>query len=110
MTVWWGSPVECAAAIARRWRENSVDRDAHTKALACCESLAADWIEIGASEEVRRLALRAVRVHELRAADALQLAAALLWVDGRPGTRGFVSFDVRLAEAAALEGFAVLPG
>ena len=109
VTVWWGTPVECASALARRWREGTADRGVHEKAVECVESLERDWIVVAASEEVLRLAVRSVRIHQLRAGDALQLAAALLWAEDRPGGREFVSLDDRLAEAARLEGFSVLP-
>ena len=49
-----------------------------------------------------------LRVHPLRAADALQLAAAVAFAeDNQAGVR-FVSFDARLNDAAAREGFPVL--
>jgi predicted nucleic acid-binding protein len=48
-------------------------------------------------------------VHALRAADAFQLAAALLWSRGKTTGREFVSFDDRLREAAVREGFDMLP-
>jgi predicted nucleic acid-binding protein len=54
---------------------------------------------------VRRTAQRLLRVHELRAADALQLAAASTAAEDLP----FVTLDDRLALAAAREGFVVEP-
>jgi predicted nucleic acid-binding protein len=48
-------------------------------------------------------------VHALRAADAFQLAAALLWSRGDTGAHTVVSFDERLREAGRREGFQVLP-
>jgi predicted nucleic acid-binding protein len=62
---------------------------------------------------VRSYAFRVLRVHQLRAADALQLAAALVWA-GTPATgpspvAEIVTLDGRLAEAARLEGLSVLP-
>jgi hypothetical protein len=48
-------------------------------------------------------------VHPLRAADALQLAAALVWVEEQPHGEGFVSLDGRLRDAAAREGFTLVP-
>jgi predicted nucleic acid-binding protein len=44
--------------------------------------------------------------HGLRAADAIHLASA---IRTREAGTVFVSFDHRLREAAAAEGFAVLP-
>jgi predicted nucleic acid-binding protein len=45
----------------------------------------------------------------LRAADAFQLAAAIIWADGEPEGRNFVSYDKRLRDAARSEGFTVIP-
>ena len=53
-------------------------------------------------------ARRLVRVHDLRAADAFQLAAARVAADGQPGTLPLVTLDERLALAASREGFRVL--
>lgn len=44
-----------------------------------------------------------------RAADALQLAAALIACDEQPSLPPFVALDHRLADAARREGFRVLP-
>ncbi len=58
--------------------------------------------------EVQPLARGLLRAHPLRAADALQVAAALVWARRRPMRRIFLTFDQRLAEAARGEGFTVL--
>ena len=42
------------------------------------------WSEIAPSRSVRDLAERMLRVHPLREADALQLAAAIVGSEGRP--------------------------
>ncbi len=68
---------------------------------------AANAVEPG--DEMCAKALRLLGVHPLRAADALQLAAALLWTRDRPDGRDFVCLDERLRTAAAVEGFQVLP-
>ena len=51
---------------------------------------------------------RVLRLHALRAGDALQLAAALIWCDMRPQGRAFVCADEALTAAAEAEGFAVV--
>ena len=61
-------------------------------------------------EPVRARAKRLLGIHSIRAADALQLAAALAVVYDDPRNQGFVCLDDRLAAAARREGFAVLPG
>jgi predicted nucleic acid-binding protein len=60
------------------------------------------------SGEVRDQALRLLRVHSLRAADAVQLAAARVWAGSTAGAE-LVTYDEGLALAARLEGFRVLP-
>jgi predicted nucleic acid-binding protein len=61
------------------------------------------------TEEVRRRASRLLAVHALRAGDALQLGAALVFAAEVQGV-GFVCLDDRLREAASKEGFRILPG
>ena len=59
---------------------------------------------------LRDRAGRLVAAHPLRAADALQLAAALMWCDDTPSTvTPFVCLDERLRNAARREGFSILP-
>ncbi len=67
------------------------------------------WSEVLPSENLRRRAERLLAVHPLRAADALQLAAALLWARGATNEHAFVCFDERLRQAAVREGFSLLP-
>ena len=64
--------------------------------------------KIRPTERVRRAAARLLRVHPLRAADALQLAAAIVGSEDRPETLPFVTLDDRLADAATREGFRVI--
>jgi predicted nucleic acid-binding protein len=108
LVAWWGTPVECWSAFGRARREGRIDQRAEQAARRELELLRQAWDEIQPVDEVRRTADRLLRVHPLRAADALQLAAALLWA-GDVRAEGFVCLDDRLREAAQLEGFAVLP-
>jgi predicted nucleic acid-binding protein len=73
------------------------------------ERLRLGWYEMIPGDRIRAQALRVLRLHPLRAADALQLAAALEW-SGSPAAGTMVTFDERLATAAAREGFAVVGG
>ena len=109
MVVLWGALVECESALARRVRENTLAAAAMKAAGARMKRLSAGWMEVAAGDELRRTALRMLRVHPLRAADALHLAAAFVAADRAPESLEFVSFDTRLAAAASLEGFRVLP-
>jgi predicted nucleic acid-binding protein len=105
---WWGTPVEIASALARRERENLLSANEVTAALATAYELAESWHEIVPSVAVRRTAERLLRVHPLRAADSLQLAAALIAADHDPVTLEIVCLDARLASAARREGFLVV--
>ena len=109
MVVWWGTPLECAAALARMGRERRLETAEENQAHAVWRALAAHWIEVLPSAPVRDTALRMVRVHPLRSADALQLAACWVWSDGSPTGHELVTLDTRLREAAEREGFSTLP-
>lgn len=76
--------------------------------LSAYLQLAEAWHEIVPSVAVRRSAERLLRMHALRTADSLQLAAALVACDRDPTTLEFVCLDVRLASVARREGFRVL--
>jgi predicted nucleic acid-binding protein len=108
MIVWWGTPIECASAVARREREGSLSSAGVTEALARLRQLAAAWQEIEPVEQVRTTAQRLLRVHPLRAADSLQLAAAVIAAEHETGSLPFVCLDDRLAGAAEREGFPVV--
>lgn len=106
MVVWWGSAVECASAIARLHREERLTAADERAARAFLDELSASWYEIQPGAAVRSHAMRALRVHPLRAADALQLAAALEW-SGPSASGYFLTFDERLRAAAEREGFTI---
>ena len=105
IVTWSLSKVEIASAIERRARERFLDESGRSAALLRLESLAAAWTEITALDAVRDRACRLLAVHELRAADAAQLAAATVAVAGDPAGCEFVCSDKRLAAAARREGF-----
>lgn len=105
---WWGTTLEIASALARREREKLLAAADVEAALAIAHQLADGWHEIVPSVSVRRTAERLLRVHPLRAADSLQLAAALVAADHDPTTIEIVCLDARLATAARREGFKVI--
>jgi hypothetical protein len=94
MLVWWGTPIECHSGLARRERAGLIPAEVRTEA----DRVAA----------IRGVAIRLVGTHDLRAADALQLAAAVLSRSEEPRLLEFVCLDRRLAAAASKEGLAVL--
>jgi predicted nucleic acid-binding protein len=108
MLVWWATEVECASAVARLERDGALDGAGVRAAFDRLTKLAAGWHEVDASDAVGETAIRFLRVHPLRAADALQLAAAFVAAERRPSSLEVVTLDDRLAAAALKEGFAVI--
>lgn len=105
LAVWWGTAVECASALARLEREGA-SADHVAAAFTRLDELAQSWTEVEPSDEVQQTARRLLRVHPLRAADALQLAAAWIVSERHPPTLEVVTFDDRVRLAALKEGFA----
>ncbi|HSB60469.1 MAG TPA: PIN domain-containing protein, partial [Vicinamibacteria bacterium] len=105
---WWGARVECESAVSRLEREGLLQRRSASVARGRLNRFAATWQEVQPSEPLRDSARRLLRVHDLRAADALQLAAGLAAAEGRPTTLPFVCLDDRLGAAAEREGFMIL--
>lgn len=107
--VWWGSSVECLSAIARLRRESVLSELEEEQARLILRALQEVWTEVEPTSVVREQAGRVLRLHPLRAADALQLGAALVWCHGDPLKQAVVCLDQRLRGAARREGFTVLP-
>jgi predicted nucleic acid-binding protein len=108
MLAWWGSAVECASALARLERAGQLDARGAALAFDRLKQFAEGWHEIEPSEVLRENAVRFLRVHALRAADALQLAAAFIAAERRPASLDLVTLDDRLADAARKEGFPLI--
>jgi predicted nucleic acid-binding protein len=109
MMVWWGSMVECWSAFARLRREGIFQTSDEEHARAILARFATVWTEILPTQAVRDHAARSLQWHPLRAADGLQLAAALVWGQGQPSGQPFVCLDHRLRAAAQREGFLLIP-
>ena len=109
LVVWWATQLECISAVARRHREGGLTSQAERNARGALSALAATWSEVQPTELVRHRAGRLLMVHPLRAADALQLAAALVWTGEGTSGAEFVCLDHNLRESALKEGFTVLP-
>ena len=108
MLVWWTTEVECASAIARLEREGALDQTAAMQAFDRLKHLAHAWHEVDPSDPIREAAVRFLRVHPLRAAAALQLAAAFIAAERRPSSLEVVTLDDHLALAARKEGFVLV--
>jgi predicted nucleic acid-binding protein len=105
VAAWWATEIECTSAIARRQRLGQLSEDVAAEGFARLNALREGWHEVESGEELRESAKRLLRVHDLRTADALQLAAAVYVAEARPSTLEFVSLDDRLLAAARREGF-----
>ena len=109
VSVWWGTWVECAVAISRTRREGRTGEEGEDNARSVLDLLPQTWFEIEPSSDLRLLASSLSRDYPLKAADALQLAAALRWCEGNATGAGFVCLDNQLRREALEEGFDVLP-
>ena len=105
--IWMLTPVEIASAIWRRLREsqeNEIGRSAETLLVAAVSL----FEQVKAVSDVADVARVLIARHPLTAADALQLAAAIVAREHKPALQ-FVTLDNRLADAARAERFVVLP-
>ena len=84
MVVWWGRTVEARSAFARLVREDALTQAERDAAIARLDQLHRSWIEIVPSERLRSLAEGLPDQYGVRSADAIQLAAALIWCRERP--------------------------
>lgn len=106
--VWWGSSVEVHSAVCRLHRERQIADANKQGAVARLRMLSRGWREVLPDDHIRELAVESLDNYVLRAADALQLAASLIWCQNRPSRRSFICADRPLARAATAAGFSVL--
>ena len=98
-----------SATLARSRRDGVLSEVEEEQARAILRTLQGVWTKVEPTSVVREQAGRVLRLYPLRAADALQLAAALVWCQGDPSQHGFVCLDQRLRDAARREGFPLFP-
>lgn len=108
--VWRLTGAEVVSALWRRRRAAALDESARLSAEESLRVLERAWTCVDDLAHADRRAWRLLALHDLRAADALQLAAALVACDEQPTLLPFVTLDRRLADAARREGFSVLMG
>ncbi|HET9209441.1 MAG TPA: hypothetical protein VFR03_03550 [Thermoanaerobaculia bacterium] len=109
LAFWWGTPLEWWEALLAAQRRQTISAADLQKARGVLDHLRARGFEVQPTEDLRARALRLLSVHPLKATDALELAAALIWCRERTQGAGFVSLHPPLRLAAAMEGFRVLP-
>jgi predicted nucleic acid-binding protein len=105
VVVWWATPVEIASALRRLVRMKQITPDDWVTSRRLALDLAESWQIVQASNALRNNAAQLVERYDLKAADAIQLAAALNWCEGSPDGEIFLTADQRLREAAVLSGF-----
>jgi hypothetical protein len=109
VVMWWATPLECQSALCRRHRDAPLTSLQMREMTERLRAFVDHADTIAPTDDVRRRAARLLASHPLRAADALQLAAALIWCEEQPHNETFVSLDERLCAAARTEGFEVSP-
>jgi len=105
--VWWGTQVEIRSALARLVRDGEIDRAGRSTAEKKWLAFSQRIREVPPTKHVLDVASDLPDQFGVRALDAFQLAAALVWCKERPRNRPFVSADTRLSEAASNAGFDV---
>jgi predicted nucleic acid-binding protein len=109
VVIWWATPLECQSALYRRHRDAPLTSPQIREMTDRLRAFVEHADTIAPTDDVRRRAARLLANHPLRAADALQLAAALIWCEEQPHNETFVCLDERLCAAARKEGFEVSP-
>ena len=102
------APLEVSSALWRRRHGGTLPLADHDNAEQWFAFISQRWSEVAQSTAVLDRATRLVARHSLRSLDALQLASALEIAPAN-GALPFVTLDKRLASAARVEGFPVLP-
>lgn len=105
--VWWETSVEICSALARIERENKITLSQRLKAEKRLTILEKVWKEILPNQRVKELARTFPAQYKLKAADSLQLAAALVWCQENPKGKDFVSGDEKLVKVAGTVGFTI---
>jgi hypothetical protein len=107
VVTWWATKVEMISGLTRLERMGQIShvQFLHGKQLA--GEIVRDWVSVGSSASIAPDACALLEAHPLRAADALQLAAAFEACDHKPLGYVFVTADQRQAEAARQSGFSV---
>lgn len=114
IVVWALARVEVHSALRRLRRMRLIEAPSLRQAQLRLDRMSRRWDEVVAIEATRDEADRLLDAHgelNLRAADAVQLGAALVSCEGRPRRRAFVTLDDDLGVAARAEGFdVIMPG
>jgi len=100
MAIWWGTPVEVQSALQRLQREGFLSPAELSTARKRLTAMSEAALEVAPTELVRAIASSVLEQYDLRAADALQLAAALVLCHERPRNRAFICFTKSVFRSA----------
>jgi uncharacterized protein len=103
--VWWETSIEICSALARINRENKITIQQRLNAEKRLEILENIWIEIQPNSRIKQLAKTFPAQYNMKAADSVQLASALIWCNEKPKGKDFVSGDEHLVKVAQTAGF-----
>jgi predicted nucleic acid-binding protein len=107
IAVWWTTSVEIMSGLTRLERMNEIRQDQFQAGEQFGLSLAKIWDTVDPSATILARAYPLLQIYPLRAADALQLAAAIEYFENSPRNNVFITADVRLSDAARQSGFSV---
>jgi predicted nucleic acid-binding protein len=107
IAVWWATPIEIIRGLTRLESMNAIGHDHFLAGTQRVQSLSKFWDAVGPSPAIAARACTLRKSYTLRAADALQLAAALEYFEDTPKGHTFIVSDQRLADAALQSGFLV---
>lgn len=108
IVIWWATPVEMNGALCRVKRDGFISGTEYNKAKTRLSAIESVSLVVLPSPALQLQARSLLERFQLRAADSLQLAAALAWCDTSPKGNVFLSFDQRLRGAAETLGFMAL--
>jgi predicted nucleic acid-binding protein len=107
IVAWWATEVEIRSGLTRLRRMGSIPQGQFLAGKRLAEQLIRGWLPVHESTGIAASACRLLELHPLRAADALQLAAALEACEHKPPGFALMTADQRLADAARQMGFSV---
>lgn len=105
---WWGTSVEIRSGISRLRRESAIVEEESYLAVRRWTTIIDGLDLIAPTAELLNIAVELPEIYGVRALDAFQLAAGLVWCGERPRNRPFVCADKRLSKAAAAAGFDIV--
>ena len=109
VAIWWGTRVEALSGLVRSLRDGTLSQKQFDLAKKNLLDLVLECFVVEPTTVVLERAERLLLLHSLRAADALQLSAALILFKEKPASNYFVTTDSRLVTAAKREGFLLAP-